>query len=323
MITINYINSISKQFINNIPITDINELKSKKDNIIWADVNDPTSKDFLYLAAEFGFHQLSIEDCLKGHQRPKIEEYNGYYFIVLYEANIVEGTNRLELKELSIFLGANFVVTVHTQPISALDLANRLWPEWSSRGTVATGTLAYILMDAIVDNYMIILDSVSDRIDELEDKLFSDFQPQLIEEVFRVKKHLLYLRRFISPLRDVLNVMLRREQPLFSTETYVYFQDVFDHTIRIADTVDSLRDILSSIMDVYLSISSNRMNIIMKRLTSISTILMSVTVVAGVYGMNFDYMPELKFRYGYVYALVSMVIISISLYIYLRKIKWL
>ncbi len=323
MIAISYINSTSKKILNNLSIKDINDISSKKDNFIWADIDDPNSKDFLSLATEFGFHQLSIEDCLKGHQRPKIEEYNGYYFMVLYEAEISRKNNRLELKELSIFLGSNFVVTVHNQPINSLNLAHRLWPEWSSRGTVGTGTLAYILMDAIVDNYMVILDSVSDEIDDLEEKLFSDFQPQLIEELFRVKKHLLYLRRFISPMRDVLNVMLRREQPLFSTETYVYFQDVFDHSIRVADTIDSLREILSSIMDVYLSLSSNRMNIIMKRLTSVSTILMSITVIAGIYGMNFDYMPELKFRYGYVYALSSMVIVGILLYIYLRKIKWL
>ena len=243
--------------------------------------------------------------------------------MVVYEADFVNDDKHLELREIGIFLGANFIVTVHRQSIDAIILVNRLWPEWSSRSVVGTGTLAYLLIDAVVDNYMIILDSISDLIDDLEDKLFTDFQPNLIEEIFRVKKNLLYLRRFISPLRDVLNVMLRREQPIFSTETYVYFQDVFDHAIRVADNIDSLRDILSSIMDVYLSLSGNRMNIIMKRLTSISTILMSITLVAGIYGMNFDFMPELKWRYGYTYALSSMVIIGIALYFYLRKIKWL
>lgn len=323
MITLTYLDSITHKLVSNVSLESVNELKKNKENVIWADVSDPKAEDFLKLGQEFSFHQLSIEDALKGHQRPKIEEYPGYYFLVIYESDIFGEHNNLQLRELSIFLGANFIVTVHSHPINAIDLVKRLWPEWLSRTNVGPGTLAYLLIDGVVDHYMVILDQFSDNIDDLEDKMFTDFQPNLIEEIFRVKKQLLYMRRFISPLRDTLNVMLRREQPLFSSETYVYFQDVFDHAIRVSDTIDSLRDILSSIMDVYLSISSNRMNIIMKRLTSISTILMSVTLVAGIYGMNFDFMPELKWRYGYTYALSSMVVIGIALYLYLRKIKWL
>ncbi|MBI4854802.1 MAG: magnesium/cobalt transporter CorA [Acidobacteria bacterium] len=323
MLNITYLDSETKKLTPNISIKQISEIKQNKENIIWADVTNPNEEDFLKLAEEFSFHQLSIEDALKGHQRPKIEEYPGYYFLVVYESDLFGEHNNLQLRELSIFLGANFIVTVHSHSINAITLVSRLWPEWLSRSSVGTGTLAYLLLDAIVDHYMVILDQLSDNIDDLEDKMFTDFQPNLIEEIFRVKKQLLYMRRFISPLRDLLNVMLRREQPLFSSETYVYFQDVFDHAIRVADTIDSLRDILSSIMDVYLSISGNRMNIIMKRLTSISTILMSVTLIAGIYGMNFDFMPELKWRYGYTYALSSMVIIGLCLYLYLRKIKWL
>ncbi len=323
MINVTYLDSETKKLVHDASIEKISELKQK--NIIWADIKDPNHESFLKLAKEFSFHQLSIEDCLTGHQRPKIEEYPGYYFIVVYESALFGEHNNLQLRELSIFLGANFIVTVHSHSIDAINLVSRLWPEWLSRGDVGvgTGTIAYLLIDAIVDHYMVILDQLSDNIDDLEDKMFTDFQPVLIEEIFRVKKQLLYLRRFISPLRDVLNVLLRREKPLFSSETYIYFQDIFDHAIRVADTIDSLRDILSSIMDVYLSISGNRMNIVMKRLTSISTILMSVTLIAGIYGMNFDIMPELKWRYGYTYALSSMVIIGVSLYLYLRKIKWL
>jgi len=325
MLNISYLDSKTKTLTHDIPIEKVNEVRQNKENIIWADIKDPNHESFLKLAQEFSFHPLSIEDCLKGHQRSKIEEYPGYYFIVAYEAALFGEHNNLQLRELNIFLGANFIVTVHSHSIDAITLVSRLWPEWLSRGDagVGTGTIAYLLLDSTVDHYMVILDQLSDSIDDLEDKMFTDFQPALIEEIFRVKKQLLYLRRFISPLRDVLNVMLRREQPLFSSETYVYFQDVFDHAIRVADSIDSLRDILSSIMDVYLSISGNRMNIVMKRLTSISTILMSVTLVAGIYGMNFDFMPELKWRYGYTYALSSMIIIGISLYLYLRKIKWL
>jgi magnesium transporter len=301
---------------------EISELCAISPNIVWVDVADPTSEDFDELAKEFGFHPLSIEDCRNEHQRPKVEEFQGYYFIVLYEAELVLG-RRLELRELNIFLGKNFLVTVHSQPIRAVEIAERLWREWTDLAERGTGLLAYLLIDTIVDNYMPLLDALSDRMDELEDQIFVDFKAEALEEIFRIKKELLFLRRSVTPLRDVFNTLLRREQQIFSRETHVYFQDVFDHLIRVADTIDTLRDLLSATMDAYLSVSGNRMNMIMKRLTVISTILMSVTLIAGIYGMNFDFMPELKWRFGYVGALSSMVIIGIVIYLYFRKIKWL
>ncbi|HEX6185832.1 MAG TPA: magnesium/cobalt transporter CorA, partial [Pyrinomonadaceae bacterium] len=229
----------------------------------------------------------------------------------------------LELRELNIFLGKNYLVTVHSRPIRAIETARRLWGEWTDRSGQGAGLLAYLLTDAIVDDYMPLLDVVSDRMDDLEDQIFGEFQPESIQEIFRIKKQLLFLRRTVAPLRDVFNIMLRREQPIFPRETHVYFQDVFDHIIRVADTIDTLRDMLSSTMDAYLSIQGNRMNQIMKRLTSISTVLMSATLVAGIYGMNFDYMPELHWRFGYVGALAAMLAVGLGLYFYLRKVKWL
>jgi magnesium transporter len=183
--------------------------------------------------------------------------------------------------------------------------------------------LTYLLIDSIVDDYFPLLDRLSDRIDELEDQIFGEFQPDTIQQIFRIKKQLLFLRRAVAPLRDVFNTLLRREQPLFSHETSTYFQDVFDHLIRVADTIDTMRDMLGSTMDAYLSVSSNRMNMVMKRLTAISAILMSVTLVAGIYGMNFSYMPELGWRYGYVGTLGSMLIIAMAIYLYFRRIDWL
>ena len=301
---------------------EISGLCSDQRNIIWVDVADPTSEDFDELAKEFGFHPLSIEDCRNEHQRPKVEEFQGYYFIVLYEAEMLMDRH-LELRELNIFLGKNYLVTVHSQPLRAIEIAERLWREWTDLAERGTGLLAYLLIDVIVDDYMPLLDSLSDRMDELEDQIFVDFQPEALEEIFRIKKELLFLRRSVTPLRDVFNTLLRREQPIFSRETHIYFQDVFDHLIRVADTIDTLRDMLSSTMDAFLSVSGNRMNIIMKRLTSISTILMSVTLVAGIYGMNFEFMPELKWKYGYVGAMLSMVVIGLAIYYYFRKIKWL
>jgi magnesium transporter len=300
----------------------ISSLCSNASKIVWVDVSDPTSLDFDSLAKQFGFHPLSIEDCRHQHQRPKVEEFLGYYFIVLYEA-VLNDVGRLQLGELGIFLGKNYLVTVHSEPIRAIETAERLWRSWTDLAERGTGLLAYLLIDAVVDDYLPLLDTVSDRMDSLEDQIFADFQAESLEEIFRIKKELLVLRRAVTPLRDVFNMLLRREQPIFSRETHTYFQDVFDHLIRVADTIDTLRDMIGSMMDAYLSISGNRMNLIMKRLTSIATILMSVTLVAGIYGMNFDYMPELKWRYGYVGALLSMLIVGLAIYSHFRRIKWL
>ncbi|HYY57852.1 MAG TPA: magnesium/cobalt transporter CorA [Pyrinomonadaceae bacterium] len=323
LITTVCLDSAAKKFSENFPAEEISDLCMGEKNVVWADVSDPTSQDFIELAEEFGFHPLSIEDCQQTHQRPKVEEYPGYYFMVLYEAELVGPHDHLELRELNIFLGANYLVTVHSRPIRAIKTARRLWHEWTDRAEHGAGMLAYLMIDAIVDDYMPLLDILSDRMDDLEDEIFGDFRSGSIEEIFRIKKQLLYLRRSITPLRDVFNTLLRREQPIFARETHVYFQDVFDHIIRVADTVDTLRDLLGSTMDAYLSMQSNRMNVVMKRLTSIATILMSVTLIAGIYGMNFAHMPELGWKYGYVYALLSMVIVGFGLYLFLRKVKWL
>jgi magnesium transporter len=317
------LNNTTKTFDENCRSADISELREIEGNVVWADVSDPTSSDFEALAEEFGFHPLSIEDCRNEHQRPKIEEFPGYYFIVLYETQLAGESDRLELRELNIFLGKNYLVTVHSRPIRAIATASRLWHEWMDRSEQGAGLLAYLLIDAIVDDYLPLLDIISERMDELEDSIFGEWRAEVIEDIFNIKKKLLYLRRSITPLRDVFNTMLRREQPIFPRETHVYFQDVFDHLIRVADTIDSLRDMLSSTMDAYLSVSGNRMNKIMKRLTSISTILMSVTLIAGLYGMNFTYMPELRWRYGYVFALLSMVAVGLALYAYLKKVEWI
>ncbi|MDQ3010772.1 MAG: magnesium/cobalt transporter CorA [Acidobacteriota bacterium] len=300
----------------------INLLCAETSKVVWVDVSNPESKDFDDLAREFGFHPLAIEDCKKGHQRPKIDEYQGYYFMVLYEAEMgSEGD--LELRELNIFLGPNYLVTVHSKPIRAIATAERLWREWTDLAERRTGLVTYLLVDAIVDDYLPLLDSISDKLEELEEQIFEDFNPGSLQEIFNIKKQLLFLRRAVVPLRDVFNTLQRREQPIFSRETMFYFQDVYDHLVRVADMIDTLRDLIASAMDAYLSISGNRMNIVMKRLTSISAILMSVTLIAGIYGMNFQFMPELGWRYGYAGALTSILVIGLALYFYFRKINWL
>lgn len=307
------------------PITEsatISELRANSNHVLWVDVSNPSSKDLECLQEQFGFHHLAIEDCRNAHQRPKIEDYHGYYFIVLYEADLTE-RNELILRELSLFLGSNYVVTVHHSPIQSLVNGEKLWRDWADIAEQGAGLLAYLIIDAVVDKYFPILDAMSDRMDDLEDLLFDHNETETIEGIFQIKKQLLQLRRSVTPLRDVFNVLLRREQPLFSREVSYYFHDIFDHLIRVADSIDNLRDLLGSTMDVYLSLQGNRMNMVMKRLTALSTILMTAALIPGIYGMNFTHMPGLGLKFGFVAVLGAMAAMSIALIIFFRWIKWL
>jgi magnesium transporter len=308
-----------------VPVTDpdeISELRTTPHHVLWVDVAQPTPQDFDCLREEFGFHRLAIEDCQNAHQRPKIEDYHGYYFVVLYEAELTE-RGELILRELAMFLGANYVVTVHHGPIQAIASGERLWRNWTDLAEQGAGLLAYLIIDAVVDEYFPIIDALSDRMDEMEDLLFNYRESETIADIFQIKKQLLQLRRSVTPLRDVFNILLRREQPLFTREVVYYFHDIYDHLIRVADSIDNLRDLLGTTMDVYLSLQGNRMNMVMKRLTALSTILMSAALVSGIYGMNFQHMPELTWQHGYYAALGGMALIALALFIFFRWIKWL
>lgn len=322
MITTLLFQQEQKKFSSVTDHTQISALRANPQHVLWVNVTQPTDQDYECLQHEFAFHHLAIEDCRNAHQRPKIEDYHGYYFIVLYEAELSDQGD-LNLREVNIFLGSNYVVTLHRHPIKAITNGERLWRNWTDLTEQGAGLLAYLLMDAVVDEYFPILDAMSDRMDNLEDLLFDKHPTETIQDIFQIKKQLLQLRRSVAPLRDVFNILLRREQPLFTREVVYYFHDIYDHLIRVADTIDTLRDLLGSTMDVYLSLQSNRMNMVMKRLTALSTILMSAALVSGIYGMNFAYMPELQWQYGYYLALGFMAALVISLIVFFRWIKWL
>lgn len=304
-----------------IPSQDLKAACERPDLVLWVDVERPTDADLQRLEREFGFHPLAVEDCRNRHQRPKVDEYPGYYFIVLYEAAMEDG--RIRLTELAIFLGKNYVVTVHDGPLRAFPVADRLWHGSTDLAERGSGLLAYLLIDTIVDAYFPLLDEVSEGMNVLEERIFEGSGFSAVQDVFRMKKDLLLLRRVVAPLRDVFNTLLRREQPVFSRETTVYFQDVYDHLIRIADSIDNQRDMLSSAMDAYLSVANQRTNLVMKRLTATATILMSVTLIASVFGMNFLHMPELHWHYGYVGALTAMLAVGAALYAYFKVNRWL
>jgi magnesium transporter len=309
---------------NSVRVAEISERLKQPDTVLWVDVTDPQPDEITLLGEEFGFHPLALEDAVRPHQRPKIEAYQSFFFMIFYALNGSDPPGVWNPRQIAIFIGKNYVVTVHSGPLQVLEETASRWCERAPIGLErTTGLLVYSLLDAIVDDYFPVIDDISEEIEALEDRIFVAFDAKTQQQIFSIKKELLAIRRVVAPERDVLNVLLRRDSPIFSDATMLYFQDVYDHVLRVTDAVDNYRDLLSGALDVYLSVTSNRMNQVMKTLTASSIILMSMTLVASVYGMNFDHMPELHWQLGYLWALGLMFAIGVGLLRLFKRIDWL
>jgi magnesium transporter len=322
MITVS-VNIEGRALRNDLPLDRIGEIiAGGTTNLLWLDVIAPTPDELRLLAEEFAFHPLAMEDAAKRHQRPKIDFYDGFLFLVFYELAVAD--DRTEIHELSCFVGANYLVTIHERECVAVAAIAARWcgkPE--ELGKRGVGFLVYALLDAIVDDYFPVVDAFSDRIEALEDRIFEQTDPHAQRDVFALRKDLTAIRRVLGPERDVMNLLVRRDSPALGEETVVYFQDVYDHILRVTDNLDAYRELLSGALDASLSVTSNRLNRVMKTLTASSIILMSMTLVASVYGMNFDHMPELHWRLGYAWALGLMAVIGVVLLNIFRRIDWL
>lgn len=301
---------------------EISELKDTPGTTLWLDLTSPTPHDMALLREEFGFHPLALEDATREQQRPKVDSYGKYYFVVFYCIDIDE-SEKICTTPVYMFIGQNYLVTIHNEPIAQIQETVARWQAPNSPLEQDVGSLIYALLDAIVDDYFPVMDRIAERVDTLEDNIFEEFDQNALQSIFQLKKDLLQLRRVVAPQRDVMNVMLRRDIPVFDHNDVTYLQDVYDHVIRTTDAIDTYRDLLSSALDSFLSVQGNRLNQIVKALTIASIILMSAALVAGIYGMNFAYMPELQWRYGYAWALFLMFAIAGGLLLFFRRIKWL
>jgi magnesium transporter len=307
-------------------LEEVRKIKKDPSSIFWLDLENPAEHDLAKIGEEFQLHPLAIEDASHEHQRPKVEEYEQFYFVVFYTANQQEKTNHLAINELDMFLGKNYLITVHEKPMPELDEVEQRWTRNVKQLEWGIGVLLYSLLDTIVDRYFPIVDALVDQAEDLEDRMFmggrrdnAAFTLELIE----LKKHFLALRRIATPERDVLNVLTNRDNPLFDERVLIYFRDVYDHITRLADTVDLYRDQLSTTMDANLSIVSNELNKVMRTLTVASIILMVDALIASIYGMNFENIPELHLKYGYFGALLVMALLSIALALGFKRMKWL
>jgi magnesium transporter len=271
-----------------------------------------------------GFHPLMLEDIVNTDQRPKVEDYGDYLYIVLKMLNTLR-TGEIAMEQISLVVGANFVISfqegLEGDPFDPI--RERIRSGKGKIRTMGTDYLAYALIDAVVDGYFGVLERVGERIEELEEAVVATPSPETVRNIHSMKREMIILRKSLWPLREVLGALERRESPLISESITIYLRDVYDHTIQAIDAVEAYRDILSGLLDVYLSSLSNRMNEIMKFLTIIGTIFIPLTFIAGVYGMNFQNIPEYHWRWGYQFCLLVMLAISIVMIFYFKRKKWL
>jgi magnesium transporter len=277
------------------------------------------------VGALFLLHPLTLEDIVNTEQFPKIEEYGEYLFIVLKMLSYQEKTDTIAVEQVSLCCGPDFLISFQEDKASSilLPIKERIRNGKGRIRKMGADYLAYSLIDAIVDNYFTILEKLGEKIETLEDAVVENPEKKVINDLHRLKRQLINVRRSVWPLREVLNIMGRGESSLISESIHLYLRDVYDHTIRIIETIEAYRDILSGVLDIYLSNISNRINAVMKVLTIIATIFMPLTFIAGVYGMNFKYMPELEWPLGYPLILFIMTFIGISMVMYFKKKKWL
>ncbi len=309
-------------FLTGVTTAQISTMLADPNKTVWLDITDADEQDVSVLRDEFGFHPLAIEDATRSHERPKVDAYESYYFVVFYAAEYETKLDNIRTQPVNLFIGSNYLVTVHSAEVREIGDTLSRWRAPNSPMGNRVSALTHDLLDALVDAYFPIMDQVADRVEELEDTIFIHFDQETIQTIFGLKKDLLGLRRVVAPERDVLNVLLRRQIPIFRAKDTFYLQDVYDHIVRVTDSIDTYRDLLSSALDSYLSLQSNNLNAIMKILTMASIVLMTGSLIAGIYGMNFKHMPELDQPWGYPAALGLIAVLGILLVVFFRRRKW-
>ncbi len=273
------------------------------------------------IGQHFGIHPLVLEDIVNTEQRPKMEDFGNYLFVVLKMLRFNEG---IASEQVSMIIGNNYAISFQeTEGDVFNNIRERIRTGKARIRKLGADYLAYSLIDSIVDNYFAILEKFGDRVEEIEESLVTNPSPEIMHTVQKLKADIAFLRKSVWPLREVINSMIRSESAIIQNSTDLYLKDVHDHTIQIVETIETFRDRLSEMMDIYLSSLSNKMNEVMKVLTIIATIFIPLTFIVGIYGMNFQYMPELEWPWGYPLVILAMLGISAVMLAYFRRKKWI
>jgi len=253
-----------------------------------------------------------------------MEDFVDYLFVVLKMLHYDEKEKAVRAEQVSLILGSNYVISFQETEGDVFDpIRERIRMERGRIRKMGADYLAYSLIDEIVDNYFLILEKLGEKIEDMEDALVTNPTPETLQAIHGLKREMIFLRKSVWPLREVISRLERWESPLIDKSIAIYLRDVYDHTIQVIDAIETFRDMLSGMLDIYLSSISNRMNEIMKVLTMIATIFIPLTLIAGIYGMNFKYMPELESPWGYPMIYLVMLVIGIIMVIYFRRKRWL
>jgi magnesium transporter len=305
-----------------VAIQDISKVLKSEDQFVWIGLHEPDEALLRQIQEEFGLHDLAIEDALRAHQRPKLEEYGESLFIVLRTVQWHDGS--IDFGETHIFVGLRYLVSVrHGASLSYTEVRTRAetTPQLLRKGP---GFVLYALMDFDVDHYFPIVDELEERLEGLEERIFAGgLNRQNTQELYRLKRDLVALKRAVSPLIEICNRLVRFDVALIPEDVRLYFRDVYDHVIRINETIDTLRELLTSALEVNLSLISVGQNEVMKKLAAWAAILAAPTMLAGIYGMNFEFMPELHWRYGYALIMSGMAGICGALFCWFKRAGWL
>jgi magnesium transporter len=294
-------------------------------NIVWLDLEEPTPADFDLIAEEFNLNPLAVEDATSERQRPKLDHYDDHIFVSLYDVTLNQQNHQLLSHELAVFAAPTYLITVRKTPGYSMDPVVARWDDNHELARHGVGFLLWGLLDVVVDRHFDTVQSLDDDLESLEDLLFESPDPEstIQRRSYTLRKDLVTIRRVVTPTREVLNALMRREAGIVDAEMVPYYQDVYDHVLRAADSIDSLRDLVSSILETALTIQGNRMNEIMKALTSWAAIAAVPTIIGGYYGMNVRIFPRAGSMSGGLLAIALMLAVSGALYLAFRQRGWL
>ena len=297
----------------------------RKPSNTWINVDGLHEVDVIEkLGKCFEIHPLVLEDILNTDQRPKIEDFENYIFFILKMLYINEKTKEIHSEQVSLILGKNFVISFQESKGDVFDAVRERIRKGKGRiRKMGSDYLAYALIDAIVDNYFTILENIGDRVEGMENDVVTSPDPELLQKIYNLKREMIYLRKSVWPLREVINGLLREESKLIKNSTHIFLRDLYDHTIQTIDTIETFRDMISGMLDIYMSSVSNKMNEIMKVLTIFAAIFIPLTFIAGIYGMNFQYMPELSIQWAYPAVWIVIISVTVTLLAYFKHKKWL
>ncbi len=297
----------------------------EKPTVTWVNVDGIHEVDVIeHIGRHFDVHPLTLEDILNTGQRPKMEDFDSYLFIIFKMFYHGSDVDHLKTEQVSLLLGPTWVISFQEVEGDVFEpIRQRIRNAKGRIRRMGADYLAYALIDAVVDNYFLVLEKIGEEVEHIEEELIADPSPETLHVIHRLKRELILLRKSVWPLREVIGGLERSETMLIDQKTGIYLRDVYDHTIQVIDTIETFRDMVSGMLDIYLSSVSNRMNEVMKVLTIIATIFIPLTFIAGIYGMNFTHMPELKWPWGYPLVWLVMLGVAVTMVIYFRRRQWL